>query len=221
VLDDYAFLIHALLDAWEATGSLLYYDHALAIGQAMIDRFCDNTGGGFFDTESTTTPALGVLSARRKPLQDSPTPAGNPSAAAALLRIESLSGRTDFREKAEDTLENFAGVVEHFGLYAGTFGLALELLLLPPVQVVIVGEGIEARQLVAMATARYAVNKQVLHLRPSQITTANLPPMLAETLPNLPELKSGKTFAVLCKGNTCLPPTDDPEKLLEGLNTWL
>ncbi len=221
VLDDYAFLIHALLDAWEATGSLLYYDHALAIGQAMIDRFYDNTGGGFFDTESTTTPALGVLSARRKPLQDSPTPAGNPSAAAALLRIESLSGRTDFREKAEDTLENFAGVVEHFGLYAGTFGLALELLLLPPVQVVIVGEGIEARQLVAMATARYAVNKQVLHLRPSQITTANLPPMLAETLPNLPELKSGKTFAVLCKGNTCLPPTDDPEKLLEGLNTWL
>jgi hypothetical protein len=221
VLDDYAFLIHALLDAWEATGSLLYYDHALAIGQAMIDRFYDNTGGGFFDTESTTTPALGVLSARRKPLQDSPTPAGNPSAAAALLRIESLSGRTDFRERAEDTLENFAGVVEHFGLYAGTFGLALELLLLPPVQVVIVGEGIEARQLAAMATARYAVNKQVLHLRPSQITTANLPPMLAETLPNLPELKSGKTFAVLCKGNTCLPPTDDPEKLLEGLNTWL
>ncbi len=221
VLDDYAFLIHALLDAWEATGGRRYYDYALSIGETMVARFYDTTGGGFFDTESTATPALGVLSARRKPLQDSPTPAGNPSAAAALLRLESLSGRTEFREKAEDTLENFAGVVEHFGLYAGTYGLALELLLLPPVQVVIAGEGSEAHHLTAMANARYAVNKQVLRLRADQLTAENLPPALAETLPHLPELKSGETFAVLCKGNTCAPPTSDPEKLLEALNNWL
>jgi uncharacterized protein YyaL (SSP411 family) len=221
VLDDYAFLVHALLDAWEATGSRLYYDRALLIGETMVARFYDSTGDSFFDTESTTASTLGVLSARRKPLQDSPTPAGNPSAAAALLRLEALSGRADFREKAEDTLENFAGVVEHFGLYAGTYGVALELLLLAPIQVVIVGEGIDARQLTTMASARYAVNKQVLHLRTDQITAANLPPMLAETLPSLPELKSGKTLAVLCRGNTCLPPTSDPETLLEGLNKWL
>ena len=221
VLDDYAFLIHALVDAWEATGNHSCYDRAMLIADTMVARFYDATGGGFFDTEATTAAALGVLAARRKPLQDSPTPAGNPSAAAALLRLEALSGRTDFRQKAEETLENFAGVVEHFGLYAGTYGLALELLLLPPVQVVVIGEGMESRQLTAMATARYAVNKQVLHLRPDQVTKTNLPPMLAETLPALPELNSGKTFAVLCKGNTCLPPTSDPEKLLEGMNTWL
>jgi len=86
---------------------------------------------------------------------------------------------------------------------------------------VVVGEGSEARQLVAMARARYAVNKQVLHLRAEQLTAENLPPVLAETLPHLPELKSGKTFAVLCKGSTCLPPTSDAEKLIEGLNSWL
>jgi uncharacterized protein len=221
VLDDYAFLVHALLDAWEATGGRAYYDHAMTIAEAMVARFYDPTGGGFFDTEAPSGTTLGVLSARRKPLQDSPTPAGNPSAAAALLRLEALSGRADFREKAEDTLENFAGVVEHFGLYAGTYGLALELLLLPPVQVVVVGEGTEARQLAAVATARYAVNKQVLHLHADQLTAANLPPTLAETLPNLPELKSGKTFAVVCKGNSCLPPVSDPEKLLQGLSAWL
>ena len=50
---------------------------------------------------STTQPRpqtgdspLGALAARRKPLQDSPTPAGNPTAASALLRLEALSGRT-------------------------------------------------------------------------------------------------------------------------------
>ena len=72
-----------------------------------------------------------------------------------------------------------------------------------------------------MANARYAVNKQVLRLRANQLTAENLPPALAETLPHLPELKSGGTFAVLCKGNTCAPPTNDPEKLLEALNNWL
>ena len=75
---------------------------------------------------------LGALTARRKPLQDSPTPAGNPTAAAALLRLEALSGKATYREIAEDTLESFAGIVEHFGLYAGSYGLAAERLLAGP-----------------------------------------------------------------------------------------
>ena len=216
VLDDYAFLVHATLDGWEATGLRRYYDAAMEIGDAMAQRFYDRTGGAFFDTEPTES-ALGVLAARRKPLQDSPTPAGNPAAAAALLRLEALSGRPDFREMAEDTLENFAGIVEHFGLYAGTYGLALELFLLPPVQVVVIGAGEEARKLAAMATARYAMNKRVIVLRPEQVVAEDLPPVLAETLPNLPELHSGRAFAVVCRGASCLPPTSDGEELLKEL----
>ena len=221
VLDDYAFLLHALMDAWLATGEHRYYRHAIEIAESMIARFYDPTAGAFFDTETSAETPLGALSARRKPLQDTPTPAGNPSAVAALLRLEGLSGRADFHDKAEDTLESFAGVVEHFGLFAGTYGLALELLLLPPVEIVIVGEGSEARKLAAVATARYAVNKQVIMLKPEQVTAENLPPVLAETLPHLPDLGTGAAFAVLCKGTSCQPPTSDPEKLLETLNAAL
>jgi uncharacterized protein YyaL (SSP411 family) len=218
VLDDYAFLIHACIDAWQATGDMRYYSAAMEIGEAMIERFYDATGGGFFDTETPKEDVLGALVARRKPLQDTPTPAGNPAAAAALLRLEALSGRTDFREKAEDTLEHFGGVVEHFGLYAGTYGLALERLLLPPVQVVVVGEDEPAQQLAAMATARYAVNKSVIRLDRGQVTAANLPPVLAETLPALPLLTNPASFAVVCRGNTCQPPTSDAEELLKELS---
>ncbi len=221
VLDDYAFLLHALIDAWLATGSRQYYRYAIEIAESMIARFYDSTSGAFFDTETTSETPLGALSARRKPLQDTPTPAGNPSAAAALLRLEALSGRSDFHQKAEDTLESFAGVVEHFGLFAGTYGLALELLLLPPVEAVVIGEGNEARKLAAVATARYAVNKQVIVLTPEQITAENLPPVLAETLPHLLAVGSGSAFAVVCKGASCQPPTADPETLLETLNSAL
>ena len=62
------------------------------------------------------------------------------------------------------------------------------MLLLPPVQVVVIGEGADARMLATMARARYAVNKQILLLKPEQVTKENLPPILAETLPELPEL---------------------------------
>ena len=218
VLDDYAFLVHACLDAWQATADLGYYEHAVAIGDAMVSRFHDATGGGFFDTEQVAgEKQIGVLGARRKPLQDAPTPAGNPSAADALLRLEALSGREEYREHAEDTLENFAGIVEHFGLYAGTYGLALERLLLGPVQVVVIGEDEHARQLAAVASARWAVNKSVLRLRPGQVRADALPPVLAETLPHLPQLGGEASFAVVCKGASCLPPVTDAEELLVQL----
>lgn len=81
-----------------------------------------------------------------------------------------------------------------------------------------IGEGDEARKLAAMATGRYAVNKRVIVLRPEEVVAAKLPPVLAETLPNLPELHSGRAFAVVCRGASCLPPTSDGEELLEQLN---
>ncbi|MGB0065421.1 MAG: thioredoxin domain-containing protein, partial [Terracidiphilus sp.] len=146
-LDDYAFTIHASIDAWIASGEMRYYRAAVKFADAMIARFHDAANGGFFDTATSQSTALGALSARRKPLQDSPTPAGNPTAAAALLRLESLSGRKVYREIAEETLACFAGIVEHFGLYAASYSLAAERLLLDPVQVVIVGTGADAGQL--------------------------------------------------------------------------
>ncbi len=220
VLDDYALLIHACIDAWQATGDLNYHHSAMQIAERMIELFHDAEGGGFFDTAKDAADKLGALVARRKPMQDSPTPAGNSTAAAALLRLEALSGRSVFREKAEDTLAALAGVIEHYGLYAGSYALALERLLLPPVQVVIVGEGEAARQLAAMANARFAVNKAVVVLTPHQALPAHLPPVLQETLPHLPGLESAAThpLALVCRGTTCLPPAASAEQLLEQIN---
>jgi uncharacterized protein YyaL (SSP411 family) len=218
MLDDYAFLAHACVDGWLATGAMKYYHAALVLARRMIAEFYDTTGGGFFDATAKGADLLGVLSARRKPLQDSPTPAGNPAAAAALLRLYALEGSADLREKAEDTLEAFAGVVTHFGLYAGTYGLALERLLLPPVQVVVIGEDAAADELEAAATVGYAVNKSVIRLTRSQVA-GELPPVLAETLPLLPGLDAGHSIAVVCKGTSCLPPVREPERLLELLQT--
>src|SRR5208337_4825188 len=156
-LDDYAITVRAAIDGWLAGGEMKFFHAAVKLADAMIARFYDRTAGAFYDAatpEKGSTP-LGALGARRKPLQDSPTPAGNPVAAAALLRLETLSARAENREIAEDTLESFAGIAEHFGLYVGSYGLALERLLLDPLQVVVVGSGPEADHLEALAVTGF------------------------------------------------------------------
>jgi uncharacterized protein len=179
-LDDYAFTVNACIDAWLASGEMKFYRAAIKLADAMIEQFHDASAGGFFDTSAPLNdePAeipLGALTARRKPLQDAPTPAGNPTAATALLRLEALSGREDYRAIAEGTLANFAGIVEHFGLYAGSYGLAAERLLLDPVQVMIVGSGPEADRMEATAVAGFAVNKTVMRIEPSRLFPASSP----------------------------------------------
>jgi uncharacterized protein YyaL (SSP411 family) len=214
LLEDYAATALACLDAYEATADLSYFKFARAIGDAMIAKFFDPTSGGFFDSGSTGD-GHGVLSTRRKPLQDSPTPAGNPVAAIALLRMHDYTGDTAYRDKAEQTLETFAGIVGQFGIFAATYGIAVTRFLENPVQVVVISEN-EADAgdaLAAAANTVFAFNKTVIRLTANQAVAANLPPALAATIPHIPELKSGKAFAVVCSGFACQPPIRDAAEL--------
>jgi uncharacterized protein len=230
LLDDYAATALACLDAYEATADLSYFKFARAIGDGMIARFFDAVSGGFFDAEPAAEgKSLGVLSTRRKPLQDSPTPAGNPMAAIALLRLHHYTGDSGYRDKAEQTLETFAGAAEQFGIFAATYGIAVLHLLENPVQVVVIADQQQsetAKSLAAIATAAFAFNKSVLRLRANQAVAGNLPPSLAATIPNLPQLKlpqlsAGESFAVLCSGFACQPPVRDPAELRRALEAAL
>jgi uncharacterized protein YyaL (SSP411 family) len=215
VLDDYVFLGHAALDAWEATGELKYYNAAKLLAEAIVERFLDCDGSGFFDTSKPGEGErrLGALGARRKPLQDSPTPAGNPMAAMLLMRMTELSGNVDYTRKAQATVETFAGVVEHFGLYAATYALALQRYLQPPVQVCIIGSDTRALELEDAALRGFAVNKSVIRL--ARIEKGNLPPELDATLPELPQLDG--SLAVVCSGGTCQPAVQSAQDLTAAL----
>ena len=217
VLDDYAFSVLACLDAYEATADVSYFQFARRIGDAMLARFYDPTSGGFFDTEATASP-LGALTARRKPFQDSPTPAGNSAAAIALLRLHAYTNHGEYREKAEETLEVFAGVAEQFGIFGATYGIACLWLLQPHAQVIVLGTGEAADHLYAAALAPFALNKSVVRLR-EMPARANLPPALAETIANLPV--ATQPAAIVCSNFTCRPPVSDPDELARILRESL
>src|SRR5581483_5486118 len=164
LLDDYAFTTIACLDAYETTTDLSYFNFARRIAEAMIQKFFDPTSGGFFDTAATASNLLGVLGTRRKPFQDSPTPAGNSAAAIALLRLHGYTNDAGYREKAEQTLEVFAGVAGQFGMFGGTYGLAVVHYSQPHTQIVVVGNDDQARALEDAAVQSFALTKSVLHL---------------------------------------------------------
>ncbi len=215
LLDDYAFTVLACLDAYEITGAMSYFNFAQRIADAMIARFGDATSGGFFDTEASLEEKLqlGALATRRKPFQDAPTPAGNPTAAIALLRLFAYTNDAKYHDKAEDTLEVFAGAAEQFGIYAGTYGIAATWMSRPHTQVVVVGEDAKAAELLKAAAAPFAVNKSVVRLTDSEAVAQNLPPVLAQTVPNLPALTEKKSVAIVCTNFACQPPVEKAEEL--------
>jgi uncharacterized protein YyaL (SSP411 family) len=217
-LDDYAFTAIACLDAYEATADLSYFRFAQQIADRMIADFFDPQGGGFFDTAlNPNEETLGVLGTRRKPFQDSPTPAGNSVAAIALMRLHGYTNDAAYYDNAKRTLEVLGGAAHQYGIFASTYGIAAVHFSQPHTQVVIVGEGKEADELRRSALASFAYGKAVLTIDPSKAVAQNLPPALAETIPQLPAVKEGKTVAIICSGFACQPPTSDPAELSRSL----
>jgi uncharacterized protein YyaL (SSP411 family) len=223
VLDDYAFAVIACLDAYEATADLSYFRFARSIADAMIAGFFDPEGGGFFDTRNAAVSkeetSLGILGTQRKPFQDSPTPAGNSAAAIALLRLYGYTNDAAHREKAEQTLEVYSGVAGQHGIFAATYGLAVAHFSQAHTQVVVVGKDDASRALYRAAVRPLGLSTAVLRMDADKVVAQNLPPALAETIPNLPALAEGRSFAVVCSGFACQPPVFDVQELARALGS--
>jgi len=209
-LDDQVFCVLALLDAYATTRDPRYFDAAKKTMDLAIDRYGDPEGGGFFDRPFDAAP-MGGLDVRRKPFQDSPTPGANSVAAIALIRLHAFTGDTRYYDFAKKTLEAFAGIAPQYGLFAATYGLAATLFEHHPMQVVVTGHADDpaAEALEAAAQRIFRFGKSVLRVTPGA-TLANLAGALKETLPHLP---ADKAAALVCTGQTCLPPTSDPAQV--------
>ncbi len=96
-LDDYATMIGACLDLYEATGELGWLQSAIELQRAQDARYLDPTHGGYY-----LTPNDGeALLVREKPAYDGALPSGNSTAACNLLRLHDITGEAAWRNLAE------------------------------------------------------------------------------------------------------------------------
>jgi uncharacterized protein YyaL (SSP411 family) len=99
-LDDYAFLISALL----ALPGAEYRAKAIELAKIMRDRFSAGADGGFFYTDEQATDLI----VRQMVGSDSPLPSGNGVAAMALMELGDWNA-------AQATISAFAGQMEGAG----------------------------------------------------------------------------------------------------------
>jgi uncharacterized protein len=104
-LDDYAFLINALVDLYETSFDPADLAWAAQLAERAIALFQDADDGGFFSSAANQSD----LVLRLKDDYDGAEPSGNSVMALALLRLARMSGREDFRAAAERTLQAFSG----------------------------------------------------------------------------------------------------------------
>jgi uncharacterized protein len=210
-LDDQVCMAQALLDAYEATLEQRYFVAAeLGMTRTLV-QYWDAEEGGFFD-RGMDAPAMGGLDVRRKPLQDSPTPAGNAVAAIVLARLYGFTGNSLYRQRAEATLEAFAGVVSKYGMFAASYGLAALLHSRGAIQVIVTGRADDpaAQQLERSAAGTYRFGKAVLRITPETQSASWLAPALAQTVPNL---RADVPAALVCVETTCQPPVKSADEL--------
>ena len=103
-LDDYAFMMGACLDLYEATGDVVWLKQAVELQSDQDARFLDTQSGGYYLTSSEGETLL----VREKPAYDRAVPSGNSVAAGNLLRLHDLTGDAKWRQTVERLFSSLA-----------------------------------------------------------------------------------------------------------------
>ena len=204
LLDAYAHLLAGTVDLYEATLNPNHLTFAVQLTEALMERFYDAAGGGFWQSGADTSHLL----MRVKEDYDGAEPSGNAVASMALLRLASLCARPDWREAAEKTLRLFAQKLHQTPQVVPFLLCALDFALQEPKRVVLVGDWLcgSTRALLSHAHAVF---------EPHRVILGNHGPVdpFARTLPGDEE----RSLAYLCTGNACQPPTREGSVVREFL----
>ena len=206
-LDDHAFLVEALLDLYEATFDVRWFEAAEQTAETMSERFADD-GNGFF----TTSAEHDVLISRRKDADDHPIPSGNSSAALGLLRLSAITGEPAYEKQAVGVLRMLRDIAERHPQGTPHLLRAIDFYTSPTREVALISPAGAPRD--ALDELAATVRAQ---LRPNLVLAGGtegsaVPPLLADR----PALDGGPT-AYVCERFSCQAPVTGTEELAAQL----
>jgi uncharacterized protein YyaL (SSP411 family) len=203
-LEDHAYLLEAMLTLYEATLDERWYAEAVRLAAVLEDRFADTERGGFYTTGADHADGF----ARRKDLDDTPTPSGGSSAAFGLLRLAALSGEHRYESSALGVLRVLAPIL---GRHPQGFGHALQAVdfyLSTVREVAVVGTGSEFERLLSVVRESYRPH---VVLAGGDGSAAEVP-LLRDRAP-----VNGGAAAYVCEGFVCRAPVTDTQELAAAL----
>jgi len=206
-LDDYAFLVEALIELMQAEFRITDLEFARALADIMLDQFEDRAAGGFFFVSHDHEQLIH----RAKPGHDNATPSGNGIAAFALQRLGHLVGEPRYLAAAERTLKLFYPALERQPGGCVSLATALDEYLAPPPTVILRGDQEDIARWQGVLVRAYRPDTLVVGLSRD---IAGLPVVLDKA----PAAGNAVT-AWVCRGATCLPPVTDLDALERVLST--
>jgi uncharacterized protein YyaL (SSP411 family) len=200
LLEDQAAMIRAALALYEATGEANRLAQALHILDATEQNFSDSAGA-FFTTAADAADLPAGVEFRSRNVMDGPTPSGIGLMAENYARLYHLTGREDYRSKAEAVLAAYGG--QKAALVGSPVLLAAADTLANASCVVITGPGdLAALRQTALAAPDPAV---CVLLVPDAAALPETHPAHGKT--------SAEPAAFVCQGNVCALPVSTPEAL--------
>ncbi len=196
---DLAQLMDGFTRLGEATGERRWIDESISVADQLIEGYWDDANGGFF-TNHLSGERLVV---RQKDIMDNATPSANSTAALALLRLASLTGRSDFRERGLAVLRLLSGIVSSAPTAFGNLLCTTHLAHVGITEVVVCGD----------------LPELVDALRGRWLPTTVIAWGERYDSPIWQERKEG--FAYVCREWSCLAPSADPRSLIDSLRTAL
>lgn len=201
-LDDYAFLLDALLELMQAE----YRPHDMAfaedLAEALLEEFEAEEGGFYFTGHSHE-----VLIHRPKQGYDNATPSGNGIAAIALQRLGHLLGEARYLQAAERTLKAFDGIMQRNPAACAHLMTALEEHLQPPTIIILRGNKAGMTEWRSVLDKIYMPDTLCFWL---DATHLDLPQALTRKF-------AKEVNAWVCKGVECLPPINGLDELIKRL----
>ena len=199
LLEDYAYYGLGLVELYRATGELDHLRWASELLEAIVERFHDDEGDGFFESAADAEQLI----LRQKSFFDAATPSGNGAAALLAFWLGRYFGRADWEALANDIVGHVRGQIPQAASGFGSVLQAAELLLAPPREIAIVGE----------AAARAPLEREVArHFLPAALLA---PASGDDGLPVLEgrAVAPGAAAAYVCENLVCGLPATSVEAL--------
>ena len=204
-LDDYAFLLSAVLESLRVDFRPEDLDFSTKIADILLEEFQDEETGGFYFTGKHHE----TLIHRPKNGHDGALPSGNAVATQALLWLGNLTGHLPYHTAADRSLRLYFSQMKEQPAGYTTMTAALETY--SASQPVLLLSGPQAKDWKGKIEQEMDPESFVIDLTEAIRQSILLPEGMRKHFPE------NRTTGWICRGTVCLPPVDTFESLRAGL----
>jgi uncharacterized protein YyaL (SSP411 family) len=201
-LDDYAFLIQALIHLQEITADTKWLLKAKFLTEFVIDHFSESETGFFYYTKVAQSDVI----IRKKEVYDSAVPSGNSVMASNLYRLSIFFDKREWKDLSLNMISSLGRVISGYPVSFGVWACLLQEMIAGTDEIVIIGENYEKLQKELFS----------LYLPHCVLMTSHAENQDFPLLAN--KVSAERPLIYLCKGFACQQPVDSIDRFISLIN---